>query len=70
MVTLTDKIIDFIKIFPQLTATELSHKMHERNKLATISSILNRLVKTGRLFRDKGYKGAWVYDISRFEWKK
>lgn len=66
MITLTNKIIEFVICFPKLTATELSHKMHERKRLASISGILCRLVKQHKLYR-KEICGVWHYDTISFE---
>ena len=61
--TLTYRVCDFVNAFPGLTATALSHRMYEREKLSSISSILNRLIKKRILFRIKetNRNKAWIY---------
>lgn len=59
--TLTAEIIETVVIYPGRTATRISHRMDRRDKLAIISSILNKLCEKKRLYRAKSFNGSWTY---------
>jgi len=58
--TLTSKIFKYVKLHPKLTATMISWGIDERARLASVSSILNQMVKDKKLKRIKS-KMAWLY---------
>lgn len=62
--TLTSRILAFVAIYPGRTAwgvaKELTGRDAERVK-GSVSSLLNQLAKAGRLRRERGMRGSWVY---------
>lgn len=59
MSSLTDRILEFVKQHPNVTAWGIAKNLHASS--ATVSSILHLKTKKGILNRKKGMNGSWVY---------
>lgn len=65
--TLTSRILLFVEAWPGRTAWGIAQELSSTPKrdTGTISSLLCRMARDGRVVRRKGMRGSWTYHPAR-----